>query len=67
MAQKKDEKKLYAELGVLTKDKNNWHAHIGDVGSLLDGHSPKITAKALWLLGEMGLLYPVDIEHLYAE
>jgi len=29
-----------------------------DVGSLLAGYSPQITAKALWMIGEMGLQYP---------
>lgn len=53
-------KELYRELGVLTKRKEDWRASIAYVGSLLEKHSPKITAKALWLLGEMGLLYPEE-------
>ena len=31
------------------------------MGSLLEHQSSKITAKALWLLGEMWLLYPEEI------
>lgn len=59
-------KELYRELGSLTKRKEDWRASIAYVGSLLDvganndSPSPKITAKALWLLGEMGLLYPEE-------
>ncbi len=53
-----NDKELYRELGSLTKRKEDWKAKIAYVGSLLENHSPKIAAKALWLLGEMGLLYP---------
>lgn len=55
------ERKLYSELGLLTKNKNQWDEKIHDVGSLLTGSSPKITAKALWMLGEMGLQYSEKI------
>lgn len=56
------ERKLYSELGLLTKNKGQWEEKINYVGSLLTGSSPKITAKALWMLGEMGLQYPEKIE-----
>ena len=55
-----NDKELYRELGALTKRKEDWQGSIAYVGSLLEKHSPKITAKALWLLGEMGLLYPEE-------
>ena len=55
-----NDKELYRELGALTKRKEDWQGNIAYVGSLLEKHSPKITAKALWLLGEMGLLYPEE-------
>ena len=55
-----NDKELYRELGALTKKKEDWKANIAYVGSLMDEQSPKITAKALWLLGEMGLLYPEE-------
>ena len=58
-----NDKGLYRELGALTKKKENWKESIDLVGSLLEHQSPKITAKALWLLGEMGLLYPEEIVH----
>ena len=55
------EKELYRDLGTLTKRKEIWKESIVQVGALLDGQSPKIIAKALWLLGEMGRKYPVSI------
>jgi len=57
-----DDKKLYSDLGTLTKNKGQWEENIHYVGSLLTGSSPKITAKALWMLGEMGLQYPKKVE-----
>ncbi len=52
------ESELYKELGILTKDKGRWEESIPRVSSLLTHESVKIQAKALWLLGEMGLAYP---------
>ena len=49
------ESELYQQLGALTKKKDEWEASIPYVLSLLDSASVKIRAKALWLLGEMGL------------
>lgn len=49
---------LYKELGTLTKDRERWEESIPYVASLLEHDSVKIKAKALWLLGEMGLAYP---------
>ena len=51
------------ELRKLTNDKGNWKANINDVAlKLNDGYSGAVKAKALWLLGEMGLKYPREIE-----
>ena len=55
------ESELYKELGQLTKDKSKWQESIPYVSSLLVNESVKIQAKALWLLGEMGLEYPLLI------
>ena len=52
------ESELYKELGALTKNKDVWEESIRDVYALLKTDSVKIQAKALWLLGEMGLKYP---------
>ncbi len=61
------ESELYQKLGALTKKRDEWEAGIPWVSSLLDSASVKIRAKALWLLGEMGLAYPAAIEaHLPA-
>ncbi len=46
------------ELGILTKSKEKWKESIPYVSSLLNHESMKIQAKARWLLGEMGLVYP---------
>ena len=53
---------LYKELGILTKDRDRWEESIPYVSSLLDHESVKIQAKALWLLGEMGLIYPQPVQ-----
>ena len=52
---------LYKELGALTKDKDRWKESIPYVSSLLTHDSAKIQAKVLWLLGEMGLIYPQSL------
>ena len=56
------EAELYKELGILTKDKDRWKEAIPYVSSLLSHDSVKIQAKALWLLGEMGLVYPQSVQ-----
>ena len=56
------EAELYKELGLLTKDKDRWKEAIPYVASLLSHDSVKIQAKALWLLGEMGLIYPQSVQ-----
>ncbi len=57
-----NEAELYKELGVLTKDKDRWKESIPFVSSLLNHESAKIQAKALFLLGEMGLAYPPSMQ-----
>ena len=53
-----NEKELYQALGKLTKDRSQWSERIPYVSSLLAHASVRIQAKALWLLGEMGLADP---------
>lgn len=55
------ETELYKKLGQLTKNKDEWGSGISDVADLLAQDSSKIQAKALWLLGEMGLQHPDKI------
>ena len=57
-----NESELYKQLGQLTKDKTKWEESIPFVSSLLAHDSEKIRAKALWLLGEMGLRYPLAVQ-----
>lgn len=56
------ESELYKNLGTLTKSKDQWEGNIPFVASLLASESTKIKAKALWLLGEMGLKFPLAIK-----
>ena len=56
------EPELYKELGILTKDRDKWEESIPYVSALLIHESVKIKAKALWLLGEMGLVYPAEVQ-----
>ena len=58
------ESELYKNLGILTNDKNRWEDSIPYVAYLLDHESVKIQAKALWLLGEMGLAYPRQVQDI---
>lgn len=52
---------LYHKLNHIRNSKELWESSIDDVGSLLENPSQKIKAKALWMLGEMGLLYPEKV------
>lgn len=56
-----NETELYKELGALTKDKSKWKGNIPYVLLLLHHESEKIQAKALWLLGEIGLEHPTEV------
>jgi len=56
------ESELYKNLGSLTKSKDQWEENIPYVASLLSSESTKIKAKALCLLGEMGLKFPLVIK-----
>ena len=53
---------IYRELVILTDERDRWEESIPFVSSLLSDGSVKIQAKALWLLGEMGLLYPFSVQ-----
>ena len=58
-----NESELYRELGVLTREKEKWEESIPYVSSLLSLQSVRIRAKALWLLGEMGLAHPDSVQN----
>ena len=55
------EMEIYKDLGTLTRQREQWEESIPYVASLLVHDSVKIKAKALWLLGEMGLAFPEAI------
>ena len=57
-----NESELYRELGSITKDKSRWKESIPFVFSLLTHEAVKIQAKSLWLLGEIGLVYPFLVQ-----
>ena len=59
-----NENDLYKELGKLTKNKDKWEENIPYVSLLLSNESVKIQAKALWLLGEMGLEHPISVKRI---
>ena len=58
-----NEKVVLIELRNLTNNKEAWKANIDNVAEKLNENYPiAVKAKALWLLGEMGLRYPIEIE-----
>ena len=60
---KEDEKQVLEELRKIQKDKENWKSNIDLVAVKLTGDcSSNVKAKALWMLGEMGLSYPREVE-----
>ena len=59
----KTNKAILAELRAITKDKAHWQTAIDDVAARLgERYSAEVKAKALWLLGEMGLQYPAQAQ-----
>ena len=52
----------YKQLGGLTNNRDKWQKSIPYVSSLLSHESVKIQAKAIWLLGEMGFVYPQSVQ-----
>ncbi len=64
---KNDEKGILKELRDIQKDKEYWKDHIDEIAlKLNDNYSDNVKAKALWMLGEMGLQYP-DVVKIHIE
>ena len=61
-----NESELYKELGSLTRNREKWEESIPCIAALLSHESVKIQAKALWLIGEMGLAYPASVHDYVA-
>ena len=58
-----DDNVILKKLGDMTKDRQSWNANIDYVADKLDNtYSNAVRAKALWILGEMGLRHPEEIE-----
>ena len=54
---------ILKELRDVTKNRQSWKSNIDNVAEKLgEEHSVPVNAKALWLLGEMGLKHPKKIE-----
>ncbi len=63
----KDEKEILKELREIQKNNEDWESNIDDVAAKLNGeYSDNVKAKALWILGEMGLRHPQQVK-LYIE
>ena len=59
----KDEKEILKELREIQKSNENWKDNIDNVAAKLnENYSVNVKAKALWILGEMGLRYPQQLE-----
>lgn len=57
------EKEILNELREIQKNKQNWKSNIDKVGEKLNEECPvNVRAKALWILGEMGLRHPQQVE-----
>lgn len=58
-----DDDFILKDLRDITKNKECWAENIDNVAAILDKeHSDSVKAKALWILGEMGLKHPAEIE-----
>ena len=63
-----DDGEVLKELREITKNKRNWGKIIDDVAfKLSEENSVTVKAKVLWLLGEMGLNYPVKVKKCVAD
>lgn len=57
------EKAVLTELRNIQKCNENWENNIGRVGDKLnEKYTANIQSKALWIIGEMGLKYPLQVE-----
>jgi HEAT repeat protein len=63
-----DDEAILTQLRDITKQRMSWDVKIDEVASILgEDYSPKVRAKALWLLGEMGLKHPGEISAYVAD
>ena len=58
-----NDKVILSDLRDITRNRECWKANIDVIASYLNNdYSIEVKAKALWLLGEMGLKYPGEID-----
>ena len=63
-----DDKQILDELRKMQKNKDNWKNNIDNVAVFLnERYSVDVKAKALWIIGEMGLVYPEDVKEYVDE
>ena len=63
-----DDEAILTQLRDITKERMSWGVKIDDVASILgEDYSSKVMAKALWLLGEMGLKHTDEISAYVAD
>ena len=63
MSNKGNDNNLLMQLRDINKNRECWDDNIDDVAAMLkENYSVAVKAKALWILGEMGLRYPAKIE-----
>jgi HEAT repeat protein len=60
---KSNDKEILDELRMIQKNKDNWENNIDFVAEKLnENYSVEVKAKALWVMGEMGLVYPEKVK-----
>jgi HEAT repeat protein len=63
-----DDEAILTQLRDITKQRKSWGVKIDEVASILgEDYSSKVMAKALWLLGEMGLKHTDEISDYVAD
>ena len=63
MSGDRNDNDVLRQLRDINKNRECWRENIGDVAAKLNGdYSVAVKAKSLWILGEMGLKYPAEIE-----
>ena len=63
MSGDRNDNDVLRQLRDINKNRECWMENIGDVAAKLNGdYSVAVKAKSLWILGEMGLNYPAEIE-----
>lgn len=63
MSGDRNDNDVLRQLRDINKNWECWMENIGDVAAKLNGdYSVAVKAKSLWILGEMGLNYPAEIE-----